>query len=534
MKQREITAAIYLRLSKDDGTDAESNSIGNQRDLLSKYAQEHDFIVYKEYVDDGWSGTNFDRPAFKRMVEDIEAGIVGAVLIKDLSRLGRNNALVAFYTEMFFPDNDVRLIAINDAIDTGSGENEIMAFKSVINEYYARDISKKIRSARRTMAQKGLYTGPNAPYGYIKSPADKHRLIVDEEAAEVVKRMFEMAESGLGVYQIAHQLYREEVLSPNAYKTLRLGQNATYYPDCPHEWIHTTVRSILQNRVYVGDMVGHKQSNKSFKNHTIVRYPEEEWITVTGTHEPLVSIDTFERVQRLIQVKKRDNTAQITNIFAGLLKCKDCGGGLSFHHGTQSKNKEGRFICSKYRHTFSAASYTKCTAHGVAYRTLCDLTLHRLNALFAANLTIEDVMRRLQQQRAADASAPKTLERLKRRDKELKLIVRRIMEQNALGVLSQSSFLDLYNGYRAEQEQIAEQMEKLERERQQASHDRENAERFLEQVQKYVGGHITELSRELLLDLIDKIVVHEATGDYRRRTREQTIDFHYRFVGKLD
>ena len=532
MMQREITAAIYLRLSRDDGGDAESNSIGNQREQLRRYAQDNSFLVYQEYVDDGWSGTSFERPAFKRMVEDIEAGFIGAVLIKDLSRLGRNNAMVAFYTEMFFPDNDVRLVAINDCIDTGKGENEIMAFKSVINEYYARDISRKIRSARRTLAQKGYFCGALAPYGYKKDPQDKHKLLVDEEAASVVRQIFQMAGEGLGVYQIARRLFDAKIPVPNAYKAMRGEKVSRYNAEFPHDWMNTTVRSILTNRVYVGDMVSHKQSNKSFKNHTLVRYPESEWITVEGTHEGIIDADVFERVQRLVKVKKRENALKQPNIFAGLLKCFDCGSALNFHSATQSKNKEGRFLCNKYRHTNVAAAYSKCTIHSVAYRTLYDLTLERLNGVISANLTEDELVRRISKNRASDNASQKNLEKLKRRDSELRQIVRKIVEQNALGQITPATFADLYDGYKSEQESTMAKIQDLEIKLSQGCRDRENARHFIEAVRKYTAT--TELTREMLLDLIDRIVVHEATGDYRRRTREQTIDFHYRFIGKLN
>ena len=217
-KQREIAAAIYCRLSRDDGGDAESNSIGNQRDILRRYAAEHRMILRDEYVDDGYSGTSFDRPSFKRMIADIKSGKINTVLCKDLSRLGRNNAMIAYYTEMFFPDRDIRFIALNDGIDTGRGENEIMAFKSVIDEYYARDISKKIRSSIQSSALKGEFCGSHAPYGYIKSPEDRHKLVIDEEAAAAVRRMFQMAAEGFGVHQIARALSAEKILIPTMYK----------------------------------------------------------------------------------------------------------------------------------------------------------------------------------------------------------------------------------------------------------------------------------------------------------------------------
>lgn len=533
MKQREITAAIYCRLSRDDGGDAESNSIGTQRDMLQEYARNQGFLVYNEYVDDGWSGTSFERPSFKRMVEDIESGFIGTVLIKDLSRLGRNNALVAFYTEMFFPDNDVRLIAINDSIDTGSGENEIMAFKSVINEYYARDISKKIRSSRRTQALKGEYYGAFAPFGYIKNPDDKHKLLVDEEAAEIVRRIYDMAADGLGTYQIARRLTEAKILVPSAYKFQKYGQKEHRFDaDFPYDWNQASVRTILESRMYLGEMVSHKHSHKSFKNHKMVRYDKSEWIVVEGTHEGIIDPVLFERVQRQLKIKNRDNSMKKPNLFAGILTCFDCGSRLNFHASTQSKGKEDRFLCNRYRHSNMSATERKCTIHSVAYRTIYELTLERLNGVISANLTEDEVVRRIGKHRATDDLAGKKLEKLKRRDAELKMIVRKIVEQNALGEITSATFADLYGGYKTEQDALFTQIQALERELAAVDRDKDNAKRFIEAVRKYTVAQ--ELTREMLLDLIDTIIVHEATGDYRKRTREQTIDFHYRFVGKLD
>jgi len=272
---REITAGIYCRLSRDDGGDAESNSIGTQRDILRRYAAEHRIILRDEYIDDGYSGTSFERPDFKRMITDIESGKITTVLCKDLSRLGRNNAMIAYYTEIFFPDHGVRLIAVNDGIDSAIGDNEIMPFKSVINEYYARDISRKIRSSIRSHALKGAFCGSHAPYGYVKNPDDKHRLIVDEEAAAVVRRMFHMAADGFGVHQIARALSEGKTLIPTMYKYCQLGYKSNRFDEnYPHDWRTTTIKRMLESRVYVGDIVNHQCGNKSFKNQKLVAYPE--------------------------------------------------------------------------------------------------------------------------------------------------------------------------------------------------------------------------------------------------------------------
>jgi len=534
MKQRDITAAIYLRLSKDDGGDAESNSIGNQRDILHRYATDHGFIVYKEYVDDGWSGTNFNRPNFKKMIEDIESGGIGVLLIKDLSRLGRHNAMVAFYTEIFLPDNDVRLIALGDNIDTGHGENEIMAFKSVINEYYARDISKKVRAVKRNQALKGEYNGGSAPYGYVKSPDNKHKLIVDEEAATVVRRMFELADSGQGTHQIARIISDDKIIIPTMYKFIKLGFKANRFDEnFPHDWHTSTVRRILESRVYVGDIVSQKQGSKSFKNQKIVKRPESEWIIVENMHEPLVDRDLFDRVQKLIKLKKRANSNGISNIFAGVLKCVDCGGNMTYKsYNGRSGCIGGNYLCNKYRHMSSTDTQRKsCTAHYLPYRNVYAATLARLNAIISANLTEADIVRQLASDQEPLKATQKEFNKLKRRNDELDRIIRKIVEQNALGDITPETFTKLYSCYINEQGDLAEKMKTCESTLFAEANHKENARMFVEQVSKYIVSE--DLSREIILDLIDRIEINEPSGNVREGTRQQKIVFHYRFVGQL-
>jgi len=533
-KQIEIMAAIYCRLSRDDGGDAESNSIGNQRDQLTKYANEHDFIIYSEYVDDGISGTTFERDGFKRMIADIEEGKVGIVLCKDLSRLGRNNALVAYYTELFFPERDIRLICINDAIDTFHGENEIMAFKSVINEYYARDISKKIRSSYKVLAEKGCCISSCPPYGYVKSPGDIHKLIVDEEAAAVVRRIFQMKADGMRDWPIASVLCREQILVPSVYKLRKFGyRHSRYNEERPYDWESGSVRNILGNRIYTGDMVNHRRYTKSFKNRKLLDVPESEWIIVESTHEAIVDRELFDKVQTLLKIKTRDNKTHTVNIFASLIKCADCGHNLSYQTCSHSKNKAGRFVCITYTHSSTRSVANKlCTMHNTSYQSIYDMTLSNVNQLISQRITKEDILKRLGEHKAADSTLPKKVTKLKKRDRELQTIIERIVEQNALGELTKSSFARLYAKFIAEQESVLDELAKAESELATYGNNKVDVDRFLQVVSKYTT--CTELTRELLLDLIDKIVVHEATGNYHYGTRQQTVEFHYKFIGKLD
>ena len=479
---KEYTAGLYCRLSRDDGGDAQSNSIVNQRELLRRYACENDMKIYDAYIDDGYSGTGFDRPSFQRMLADIESGKINTVLCKDLSRLGRNNAMVAYYTEMYFPDHTIRLVALNDGIDTCHGENELMAFQSVINEYYARDISKKIRSSIRSSALKGEFGGSHAPYGYVKSPGDKHKLVIDEEAATVVRRMFEMAANGQGVHQIARALSEDKILIPTMYKYVQLGYKSNQFDEnYPHDWRATTVKRILESRVYAGDIVSHKSGNKSFKNQKLVAYPESEWIVVENMHAPLVDRGLFGRVQQLIKLKQRKNSLGLENIFLGLLKCADCGANLS-HQAYQCKDGSigGRFVCSRYRHSKGAQAGVKsCTAHYTPYANIHAAVFARLRALIAANLSEDEVLRRLPAQK-----------------KNARPCQRRVLRVS-----------ELCNG----------------------TEDRTDTEVFLRQIRKY--SQAQELTREMLLSLIDRIEVHEPTGDRRAGNRQQELGIFYRFAG---
>jgi DNA invertase Pin-like site-specific DNA recombinase len=525
-------AALYCRLSRDDGGDAESNSIATQRMMLQRYAKEHGFTIQDEYIDDGFSGTNFQRPNFQRLIADIENGKIGVVLCKDLSRLGRNNALVAYYTEMFFPDNDVRFVAINDAIDTSQGDNEIMPFKSVINEYYARDISKKVRSAKRTRAQNGEHHCGRAPYGYMKSPADKHKLVINEETAQIVRWMFEMASEGLSIYSIATRLYKTKIITPSAYVFQQTGGfQSKVYADCPHAWHAQSVKSILSSQIYIGNMVNHRQTTKSFKNRKVFNVPKDEWIIVEHTHEPIVSAEQFEKVQRLLSIKKRENIRHGTNMFAGLLFCADCGRHLYYQSSMRIRGGGGGFNCDTYRHHTRVGADRRCSSHSIGYNALRDAVLANINDVIRGSINQDECLERMAANQNDDASDDrKALERLKYRDNELKLLIKRVFEQNTLGRISDDTFSELYAAYQTEQKEVRAKIEELETKLTEWKNESGQADRFIEAIKRYT--EITRLTREVLVDFTEKIVVYEAMGNHRKG-RQQTVDIYYRFVGQL-
>jgi len=528
LKQQTNNAALYLRLSRDDGGDVESNSIGNQRAILQRYAKESGFSIIGEYVDDGISGTTFERPQFKRMIEDIEAGGVSIVLCKDLSRLGRNNAMVAYYTEIFFIENRVRFIALNDGIDTAFGDNEIMPFKSVINEYYARDISKKIRSAYKAQAQKGNFTGPVPPYGYLKNPENKYHLIPNPDTAPVVKRIFAMASSGLGTARIAKALRDDGILCPNAYNSQVLGINRTRTYKDDNDWAKTTIAQIVRNWVYLGHTVSQKASTISFKNKTRIKYPEEDFITVLNTHDALVEQDEFDISQKIFKIKNRKNKHDFDNIFVGILKCSDCGAGLSIQFPS---NGNGRpffsYSCNRYR---QHSKY--CTTHYIRYDEIYKIVLEGIQekqrlvkehekelAVYAQNLADRGADIELKQIR-------NDLEKSKKRCKELDVLIQKLFEQVALGAIAQERFATLSQTYEQEQQTLKTKITALEAKLSDRGGDVQNIMRFFELVRKH--EKVTELTPEILHEFLESVVVYQAEG--KRLDRTQKVVMNFRFI----
>ena len=523
-------AALYLRLSKDDGGDSESNSIGNQRAILEKYAHESGFNIVDEYVDDGISGTTFERVNFKRMIDDIESAKINIVLCKDLSRLGRNNAMVAYFTEIFFVQNRVRFIALTDGIDSATGDNELMPFKSVINEYYARDISRKIRSAYRAQAHKGNYTGVIPPYGYLKNPDNKYHLIVNPETAPVVKRMFAMAVQGFGTSKIAKSLTEDGILNPTAYSEQVLKVKRPYTYKNATDWSKTSISEILHNKVYLGHMFSQKTTTVSFKNKTPIRNSEEEFIVVYNTHEPLVEQDEFELAQKIFSIKKRGNRHGFDNIFVGILKCSDCGAGLAIAFPTSHKNWFS-YTCNRYRQYIEY-----CRTHYIRYDSVYNIALDAIQehqksvqkhekelAAYAKELADKGVDIKLRQLRS-------DFERFQRRCNELDILIKKLFEQLALDSLPQERFDTLLATYEDEQKFVKQKVKDIKAELSQEG-DKSDTKRFRKLVRKHCC--VTELNAEILLKFIDSIVVYQADGIGRTKNKNQKIVINFRFDGLL-
>ncbi|GHV44255.1 recombinase [Clostridia bacterium] len=530
MRIQQQNAAIYCRLSRDDGGDAESNSISNQRDMLRQYAKDNGIVVKSEYVDDGISGTTFERVGFQRMIEDIENKIVNVVLCKDLSRLGRNNAMVAYYTEIHFVENNVRFIAVNDGIDSALGDNEIMGFKSVINEFYARDISKKIRSTFKTKAIKGQFVGSQAPYGYRKDPDDYHHLLIDPETEPNVKRIFAMAAEGISPANISRIMSRDKILTPRAYTAKRTGKYLhSHNEEFPTDWNKSSVQMILRNREYLGHVVSNKSTTKSFKSKKHLMRSEDDWIEVRDMHEPIIDELTFDKVQRYVAVKHRANTATFENVFQGLLRCSTCGSNLAFQN-QQGRHKDANFCCNKYRRYT-----THCTMHYIRYSILYKLVLQHIQRVAAAAkahegdletflLTIRDEKR--------DSGTERSrweLDTTTRRIRELDGIIKKLLEQNAAGAISDERFATLATEYDTEQSGLTTKADELRERLIKQKSDTHGAAQFLRLVTRYTD--IQELTAPILAELIDHIVIYDGQGRYENRT--QQVDIHYRFVGLL-
>ncbi len=531
MTQQQNRAALYCRLSVDDG-DGESMSVANQREMLTRYAKEKGFFVQKVYIDDGYSGTNFNRPQFKQMISDIENGQIDIVITKDLSRLGREYLQTGSYIEIFFPSYNVRYIAVNDGVDTANGDNEFLGFRNIINEFYAKDISKKIRSARKTLAKQGKFTAPFAPYGYKKDPENKHHLIVDENTAPIVKRMFRLTVEGKTPTEIAEIFTAEKILIPRAYVAKTYGSYQTGYDTrYPYDWMGNSVASILRSKLYIGTLVNHRRTSKSFKNKKIIQLPEEQWIEVENTHEAIIDRETWDIVQRMVAVKKRPNKDGVSQIFAGLVKCPDCGRALSYNIGMY-KDFEGSFVCNYAKN--KGKKY--CTWHYITYKALYQIVLTDIQShvelLKKDRAKFEEALQAhlSTQNKKQLASLKREQIKLQKRLDELEFITKKLYEDNALSKITDDEYARLSAQFTDERKQANERLTTIAEELKKEEHNLESIVNFTAIIEKYLD--IKELNKTVLNELIDKIEVHEAEKIDGKRV--QKVDIYYRFIGNLN
>ncbi len=539
MKQLIYNTALYLRLSRDDELQGESGSISTQRQMLAQYCREQGLRIYDEYVDDGYSGTNFERPGFQRMLDDIEDGKINCVIVKDLSRLGRNYVMTGQYTDIYFPSHNVRFIAIADGVDSNKGESEIAPFLNILNEMHARQTSKKVKAALHTKFVNGAHYGAYAPLGYVKDPEQKGHLLPDTEYGWIVTKMFELAAHGNGGAKIRGILEDDKVPTPSWINFQRYGTFGHIFKDQPeskrYQWTTAQVKKILSDEVYIGHSIHNRQAHISFKNKKKIRKSKEEWFKVENTHEPIISKDLWDQVQAHINSRKRPQKNGETQIFAGLLKCADCGWGLRYLRTKPADcvNEKRIFTCT----TYSEYGKEHCTIHYIKYDTLYSAVLKRLQYWIGqAQMDEEKLFDRLLktgdcQRQAEIERAKKDLAKAEKRLSELDDLFVKLYEDRAKNTVSERNYAMLSGRYQDEQIQLEADVKKLKETLNQTVANKENAERWISIIRKYT--QITELTAPLLNELIDKIVVHEATKDENGK-RVQDIDIYYRFVGMID
>lgn len=516
--------ALYCRLSQDDMVDGESNSITNQKLILKKYADDNGFRNTVFYVDDGISGTTFERDGFKEMMNDVENGKVGIVITKDLSRLGRDYLKTGEYVEIIFPDYDVRYIAINDNVDTFKGDNEFMAFKNIFNDWYARDCSKKIRAVFKAKGQSGKHLCPPI-YGYRKSDTDKDLWVIDEVAADVVRKIYRLCIDGYGPVQIARILTEQGIPTPTAY-AISQGKNPNNKNARLHRWGANTICHILEKPEYIGHTVNFRTHMKSYKVHKIVYNPEEDFMIFENTHEPIVTKQEFELVQELRKNKRRPQKSDVVNPFAGIVYCADCGERMYLSRRKNERPEQEHMRCSTY-----AKEQDKCSVHYIRTCVLNEIVLGELNKLLATVKADEDdflqtAMNNSVQKKSSEITkAKKTVKQAEKRIAELDKLFTRLYEDNVLGKLSDERFTMMSTAYEEEQQKLKATVSELTALIDASEKKSSDVTAFLEIVRKY--EHITRLTPEIMHELIEKIVVHEA--DKSSGKRVQQIDIYYRF-----
>ena len=528
--------ALYLRLSRDDELQGESGSIQTQRMMLRQYAEEHGLTVVGEYIDDGWSGTNFDRPGFQRMIDDIEEGKINCVVTKDLSRLGRNYILTGQYTEIYFPSKGVRYIAVNDNVDTLNGESELAPFLNILNEMHARQTSKKVKAAMRTRFANGAHYGAYAPLGYIKDPDKSGHLLVDPETKWIIEKIFDLAVHGHGAASITHILVDEKVPTPSWLNFQRYGTFANIYAGASEEksyaWTVAQVKSILKEETYIGHSVHNKQSNISFKNKKKVRKPQEEWYRVENTHEAIISADVFRQVQEQIAHRRRKQKDGTTQIFSGLVKCADCGWSMAYGMNKQNKKPYGYYHCSK-----NGQGLHQCSMHYIRYDVLYTYILARVQYWSQqAQQDGDKLLQRLlnasdKERNTAKKKQTAELKKATKRKAEVDNLFAKMYEDWSVGRITEYNFNMLSEKYQAEQHELDEKIQELQAELDAAVQTAVDAEKWIELMKKYVNP--TQLTAELLNALIEKILIHEAVK-HEDGTREQEVEIFYRFIGKVE
>ena len=531
--QQPITA-LYPRLSHEDELQGESNSISNQKRILETYAKQNGFSNLRWYTDDGYSGANFQRPGFQAMLADIEAGKVGTVIVKDMSRLGRNYLQVGMYTEMIFPQKGVRFIAINDGVDSAQGENDFAPLRNIFNEWLVRDTSKKIKAVKRSKGMSGKPITSKPVYGYLMD--EDENFIIDEEAAPVVRQIYSLCLAGNGPTKIARMLTEQQIPTPGTLEYRRTGSTRRYHPGYECKWATNTVVHILENREYTGCLVNFKTEKPSYKVKHSVENPPEKQVIFENHHEPIIDTQTWERVQELRKQRKRPNRYDEVGLFSGILFCADCGSVMYQQRYQTDKRKQDCYICGSYKKRTA-----DCTAHFIRTDLLTAGVLSNLRKVtsYAAKHEARFMKLLIEQNEDGDrrrnAAKKKELEAAEKRIAELSAIFKRLYEDSVTGRISDERFTELSADYEAEQKELKERAARLREELSKAQEATANAEKFMNVVRRHTT--IEELTPTLLREFVEKIVVHESValdGKRRGKLRRQEIEIYYSFVGKVE
>ena len=531
---QQLITALYPRLSHEDELQGESNSISNQKRILETYAKQNGFSNLRWYTDDGYSGANFQRPGFQAMLADIEAGKVGTVIVKDMSRLGRNYLQVGLYTEMIFPQKNVRFIAINDGVDSAQGENDFAPLRNIFNEWLVRDTSKKIKAVKRSKGMSGKPITSKPVYGYLMD--EDENFIIDEEAAPVVRQIYSLCLAGNGPTKIARMLTEQQIPTPGTLEYRRTGSTRRYHPGYECKWATNTVVHLLENREYTGCLVNFKTEKPSYKLKHSIENPPEKQAVFENHHEPIIDRETWERVQELRKQRKRPNRYDEVGLFSGILFCADCGSVMYQQRYQTDKRKQDCYICGSYKKRTA-----DCTAHFIRTDLLTAGVLSNLRKVtsYAAKHEARFMKLLIEQNEDGDrrrnAAKKKELETAEKRISELSAIFKRLYEDSVTGRISDERFTELSADYEAEQKELKERAAKLREELSKVQEATENAEKFMNVVRRHTT--IEELTPTLLREFVEKIVVHESValdGKRRGKLRRQEIEIYYSFVGKVE
>ena len=530
MKQLESDkiTALYCRLSRDDELSGESNSIKNQKLILSKYAEDNKFQNIKFFVDDGYSGTTFTRPAFIEMMELAESGQIGTIIVKDHSRLGRNRLVVGQLLEENFVRLNIRYIAIMDNIDSNKGLNDFLPIQDWFNEMHAKNTSQKVRAVLKSKGESGISLANNVPYGYKKDENDKTKWVIDEPSAEVVKEIYNLFIQGHGTFEIARILTERNIMTPAEY-FISIGRKfPSKLQEFKHQWNATTVASILDRQEYIGDTVNFKYTIRSYKDKTKVPIPKEDWQIFKNTHEPIIDEYTWNIAQQLRNNRKKPTRSGKKSIFSGLLFCNDCGKKMYFQSPATSLNAKDHYRCSNYKKSISL-----CTSHWITDEVLQSLVLENIQKVVSYMKNYEDLFIKEQLAKSSQdelkqiTKNKKELEQAKKRIIEIDNLFMHIYEDNISGKITDERFRNLSFNYDKEQKELKAKIEQLSKEIDNTEKKTTDLTQFISNVKKYT--EITELTPEILNELIEKILVHQTEKVNGKKVQE--IDIYYRGVG---